>query len=217
LTCNLSLAALYVSGCRAVASGEYNRPFLTPALELIPGYRRLQGIVYRKGDPRFEGRSLEDAIGGAISAPDCLMVNRNAGSGTRILTDRLLGGAKPPGYWSQPKSHNAVGVAVAQNRADWGIAIETIAREYGGLDAVDGRDAGTGGGAVGMHGARNDILSRCAAGSQMNGTVTPDPEDKGNTTCSPSELRFVRCGRRERWREVNLAGQSRSEAFRNSQ
>ena len=41
------------------------------------------------------------------------------------LTDRLLGGAKPAGYWSQPKSHNAVGVAVAQNRADWGIAIET--------------------------------------------------------------------------------------------
>ena len=59
------------------------------------------------------------------------MVNRNAGSGTRILTDRLLGGAKPAGYWSQPKSHNAVGVAVAQNRADWGIAIETIARQYG--------------------------------------------------------------------------------------
>src|SRR6516162_3659026 len=112
-------------------TGEYNRPFLTPALDLIPGYRRLQGIVYRKGDPRFEGRSIKDAIGGAIAAPDCLMVNRNAGSGTRILTDRLLGGAKPAGYWSRPKSHNAVGVAVAQNRADWGIAIETIAREYG--------------------------------------------------------------------------------------
>src|SRR5215469_16213852 len=111
-------------------TGEYNRPFLTPALDLIPGYRRLQGIVYRKGDPRFEGRSFEDAIGGAIAAPDCLMVNRNAGSGTRILTDRLLGGARPAGYWSQPKSHNAVGLAVAQNRADWGIAIETIARQY---------------------------------------------------------------------------------------
>jgi putative molybdopterin biosynthesis protein len=112
-------------------TGEYNRPFLTPALELVSGYRRLQGIVYRKGDPRFEGRSLEDAIRAAISAPDCLMVNRNPGSGTRILTDRLLSGAKPAGYWSQPKSHNAVGVAVAQGRADWGIAIETIARQYG--------------------------------------------------------------------------------------
>ncbi len=112
-------------------TGEYNRPLLTPALELVPGYRRLQGIVYRKGDPRFEGRSLDEAISAALAAPDCLMVNRNAGSGTRILTDRLLGGAKPPGYWSQPKSHNAVAVAVAQNRADWGIAIETVARQYG--------------------------------------------------------------------------------------
>jgi putative molybdopterin biosynthesis protein len=112
-------------------SGEYNRPFLTPELELLPGYRRLQGIVFRKGDGRFEGRSLDEAIAAALAAPECLMVNRNAGSGTRILTDRLLNGARPAGYWSQPKSHNAVAVAVAQNRADWGIAIETVARQYG--------------------------------------------------------------------------------------
>jgi putative molybdopterin biosynthesis protein len=112
-------------------SGEYNRPFLTPALDLMPGYRRLQGIVYRTGDPRFEGRSVEDAITAAISTPECLMVNRNAGSGTRILTDRLLKGVTPSGYWSQPKSHNAVAVAVAQNRADWGMAIESVARQYG--------------------------------------------------------------------------------------
>ena len=112
-------------------SGQYNEPFLTQALELVPGYRRLQGIVYRKGDPRFEGRALDEAIAALRKARDCLMVNRNAGSGTRILTDRLLAGAQPPGYWAQPKSHNAVAVAVAQNRADWGIAIETVARQYG--------------------------------------------------------------------------------------
>jgi putative molybdopterin biosynthesis protein len=112
-------------------TGEYNRPLLTPELVLVPGYRRLQGIVYRAGDPRFEGRTLDEAIAAALAADDCLMVNRNAGSGTRILTDRLLRGAKPPGYWAQPKSHNAVAVAVAQNRADWGIAIETVARQYG--------------------------------------------------------------------------------------
>src|SRR4029077_16646811 len=112
-------------------SGEYNRPLLTPELELVPGYRRLQGIVFRQGAPRFEGRPLDAAIAPAVTAPDCLMVNRNAGSGTRILSDRLLKGARPSGYWSQPKSHNAVAVAVAQNRADWGIAIETVARQYG--------------------------------------------------------------------------------------
>jgi putative molybdopterin biosynthesis protein len=112
-------------------TGAYNRPLLTPALELVPGYRRLQGIVFRSGDRRFEGRSIGDALAVVLATPDCLMVNRNAGSGTRILTDRLLDGAKPPGYWAQPKSHNAVAVAVAQNRADWGMAIETVARQYG--------------------------------------------------------------------------------------
>ena len=112
-------------------SGEYNRPFLTSELELLAGYRRLQGIVFRKGDPRFEGHSLAEAIAGAVATPDCLMVNRNAGSGTRILTDRLLNGVRPSGYWAQPKSHNAVAVAVAQSRADWGIAIESVARQYG--------------------------------------------------------------------------------------
>ena len=36
-------------------TGEYNRPFLTPALDLIPGYGRLQGIVFRKGDDAIRG------------------------------------------------------------------------------------------------------------------------------------------------------------------
>jgi putative molybdopterin biosynthesis protein len=112
------------------ATGEYNHPFLTPELELVPGYRRMQGILFRRGDARFEGRSAAEAVAAALADPDCLMVSRNAGSGTRILIDRLLAGAKPAGYWSQPKSHNAVSVAVAQNRADWGLAIETVARHY---------------------------------------------------------------------------------------
>jgi putative molybdopterin biosynthesis protein len=59
------------------------------------------------------------------------MVCRNPGSGTRVLIDRLLKGARPAGYWSQPKSHHAVAVAVAQGRADWGIAIQSVARQYG--------------------------------------------------------------------------------------
>jgi putative molybdopterin biosynthesis protein len=59
------------------------------------------------------------------------MVNRNAGAGTRVLIDKLLGGARPPGYANQPRSHNAVAAAVAQARADWGVAIESVAKMYG--------------------------------------------------------------------------------------
>jgi molybdenum cofactor synthesis domain-containing protein len=109
----------------------YNTPYLTEGLELIPGWRRLQGIVFRKGDTRFEGCDASHAVAAALEDPSCYMVNRNQGAGTRILIDQLLDGATPPGYWNQPKSHNAVGAAVAQQRADWGVAIEPIADAYG--------------------------------------------------------------------------------------
>jgi putative molybdopterin biosynthesis protein len=112
-------------------TGEYNRPFLTPALTLIPGYGRLQGIVFRKGDSRFEGRRAADAIAAASADPSCVMVNRNQGSGTRALIDRLLGGKKPSGYAVQPRNHNAVVAAVVQYRADWGMTLDTIARNAG--------------------------------------------------------------------------------------
>lgn len=112
------------------ASGVYNRPYLTPELKLIQGYGRLQGLVFRKGDARFEGKLPEAAVAGVLADPGCLMVNRNLGSGTRVLIDRLLGEARPAGHSHQTRSHNAVAVAVVQGRADWGVAIETVARQY---------------------------------------------------------------------------------------
>jgi putative molybdopterin biosynthesis protein len=112
-------------------SGEYNRPFLTPELTLIPGYGRLQGIVFRNGDARFVGRNADEAVAAAIADSSCVMVNRNQGSGTRALIDRLLGGMKPPGYAVQPRNHNAVAAAVVQHRADWGVTLDTIARSAG--------------------------------------------------------------------------------------
>jgi putative molybdopterin biosynthesis protein len=109
-------------------SETYNAPFLSEGLELVPGWRRMQGIVFRKGDPRFEAVSAEQAVRAAIADPACIMVNRNQGAGTRILIDRLLGGGRPDGYWNQPRSHNAVAAAVAQGRADWGMTIAPVAR-----------------------------------------------------------------------------------------
>ena len=112
-------------------TNEYNRPFVTPALELVRGYGRQQGIVFRRGDERFEGRSAQEAVARAVDDPACLMVNRNQGSGTRALIDRLLGGVRPQGYAIQPRNHNAVAAAVVQGRADWGVTLDTVARSAG--------------------------------------------------------------------------------------
>jgi putative molybdopterin biosynthesis protein len=112
-------------------TGSYNAPFLGEGLELVEGWRRMQGLVFRPGDERFEGRTPADALRAALADPECMMVNRNQGAGTRILIDQLLGSARPDGYWNQPRSHNAVAAAVAQKRADWGVTIRPVARAAG--------------------------------------------------------------------------------------
>jgi len=105
------------------ASGEYNRPFLEASLRLLPGYARQQGVVTRAD----ETRDIESLV----ADPELRMVNRNRGSGTRILIDQLLGERRPPGYPYEPRSHFAVAAAVSQGRADWGVTIETVARQAG--------------------------------------------------------------------------------------
>lgn len=113
------------------ASGRYNSHLATPGLAMIPGWRRMQGVLFRTGDPRFEGKSADEALKAILADSSALMVNRNPGAGTRVLIDKLLAGARPHGYANQPKSHNAVAAAIAQGRADWGVAIEPVARLYG--------------------------------------------------------------------------------------
>ncbi len=105
------------------ASGEYNRGFLDASLRLLPGYARQQGVVTRADEVRDIEALLAD--------PELRMVNRNRGSGTRILIDQLLGERRPPGYPYEPSSHFAVAAAVSQGRADWGVTIETVARQAG--------------------------------------------------------------------------------------
>jgi putative molybdopterin biosynthesis protein len=109
---------------------KYNVHLVSPGLALVPGWRRMQGILFRPGDARFEGRTAQEALAAALSDTKALMVNRNTGSGTRVLMDRLLSGKRPPGYANQPKSHNAVAAAIAQCRADWGLAIKPVAEMY---------------------------------------------------------------------------------------
>ena len=105
------------------ASGSYNRPFLDDTLRLVPGYTRMQGVATRFDETR-DIEALRDD-------PALRMVNRNRGSGTRILIDELLGERRPAGYAYEPRSHYAVAAAIAQKRADWGVAIENVARDAG--------------------------------------------------------------------------------------
>jgi putative molybdopterin biosynthesis protein len=112
-------------------TNTYNRPYLGDELLLISGYGRLQGVVYRKGDSRFEAKPIEDAVASALADSGCILVNRNRGSGTRVLIDQLLREVRPAGYLTEARSHNAVAAAVAQGQADWGVAISIVAADAG--------------------------------------------------------------------------------------
>jgi putative molybdopterin biosynthesis protein len=104
-------------------TGRYNAPFLDASLRLLPGYTREQGVVTRADDERGTDELLAD--------PTLRMVNRNRGSGTRVLIDELLGERRPSGHPYEPRSHFAVAAAVSQGRADWGVTIDTVARPAG--------------------------------------------------------------------------------------
>jgi len=111
-------------------SGEYNRPFLPPGIGLLGGYGRRQGVAFRPGTPGLDAPDLAGFLA-AVQAGGHRMVNRNPGSGTRVLIDRLLGGLRPDGYTNQPRTHHAVAAAVAQGRADWGVTLDVIAAAAG--------------------------------------------------------------------------------------
>lgn len=103
--------------------------------KLIGCMRRTQGLMVRPGNPL----GLRDVR--ALAAPGVRFVNRQPGSGTRLLMDHLLetNGVAPSsigGYLDHPEdSHVAVAAAVASGQADAGAGIEAAAREFG-LDFV---------------------------------------------------------------------------------
>ncbi|MCD6348213.1 MAG: molybdopterin biosynthesis protein [Candidatus Korarchaeota archaeon] len=127
---------------------EYNIPFLRKfSLEgratLVRGYVREQGLILPKGNPKGV-KSIRDLL----ERRDLTFINRNKGSGTRILFDALLGREaealglpfeeaikRVKGYWSEAKSHSAVAAAVYYGIADVGLGIKTAAALYG-LDFI---------------------------------------------------------------------------------
>ncbi len=112
------------------------RPLLKPGRhKLISSHRRRQGLMWREGAGlRLQG--VADLLPRPGQAP-WRFVNRQPGSGTRLLLDHLLAEAgvqaeQIEGYHSRSEhTHVAVAAAVAAGQADAGLGVEAAAREFG--------------------------------------------------------------------------------------
>lgn len=113
-------------------TGEYNYPYVK---HLLPGREmaivhlayRIQGLMFAAGNPK-QIKSIED-----LRRPDVTLVNRQNGSGTRILLDQELRqlGITPSeikGYTDEVDTHLAVARGIAQGEAHVGLGIEAAAR-----------------------------------------------------------------------------------------
>jgi putative molybdopterin biosynthesis protein len=113
-------------------SGQYNLPYVHEILgemkvEIVHFVFREQGLMVAKGNPKgIEG--VED-----ITKRGITFINRQRGSGTRILLDHLLEerGIRPDsvrGYEREEFTHMAVAVAVLSGSTDAGVGIYSAAR-----------------------------------------------------------------------------------------
>jgi len=126
-------------------TGEYNTPFvrffhLENSAVLVRGYNREQGLMVKPGNPAAI-KSIEDVVKSRVR-----FVNRNRGSGTRLLIDKHFRElalnedistitSRVDGYGYEVKSHSAVAAAIKNDRADVGYGIRTAA-VLAGLDFV---------------------------------------------------------------------------------
>ena len=114
-------------------SGEYNVSYLKQYLAgrrlvLVHLAGRVQGLIVPPGNPKGLSASLAD-----LARPDVLFVNRQRGSGTRVLLDYHLGllgipAGQIPGYDREEYTHLAVAADVASGAADVGLGILAAAR-----------------------------------------------------------------------------------------
>jgi putative molybdopterin biosynthesis protein len=112
-------------------TGEYNTSYIEKYLdgqaELIKGVKREQGLIIEKGNPK-NIISISD-----LARKDVSFVNRQRGSGTRILTDYLLKKEgievnKIKGYDRDMMTHMAVAATVKSSTADVGVGVFSVAK-----------------------------------------------------------------------------------------
>jgi len=120
-----------------VATGAYQVASVRPYLQwldpeqhvLIHLALRTQGLLVARGN-RHKIRGLAD-----LARPELRFVNRQVGSGTRVLLDLLLAqqGIAPSsvnGYANAEFTHAAVAAYIASGMADVGFGLETAARRF---------------------------------------------------------------------------------------
>jgi molybdate transport repressor ModE-like protein len=127
--CELAGFHLPIGEFRAPCAQIY-RPWLDPARHrLIHLTRRIQGLFLPKGNPKhIEG--LHDLARG-----DIRFVNRQPGSGTRMLLDlalRQIGidPARINGYATTELTHSAIAAFVASGMADLGFGVQPAAQHF---------------------------------------------------------------------------------------
>lgn len=114
------------------SDGSYNISYIKQYLpekrvHLIHLVNRDQGLIVKPGNPRGI-KGIED-----LARPDVQFINRQGGSGTRILLDYRLEqlnmrGPDIAGYANEEYTHMAVAVAVLSDAADVGLGIHAAAK-----------------------------------------------------------------------------------------
>ena len=117
------------------AMGEYNRSYIRKyfphgGVFLVRCVGRQQGLMLQKGNP-FGITSFVD-----IARDGIRYVNRQKGSGTRVLMDYLcdkygVDRDRIYGYDREEMTHNSVAVQIAGDSADAGMGIFSTAKLYG--------------------------------------------------------------------------------------
>ena len=125
-----------------VAEGSFQKTSVEPYQAWLDSRRhvlihlahRTQGLFVASGNPKGVDR-LED-----LARPDLRFVNRQVGSGTRVLIDLLLARhridpGRIVGYENTEFTHAAVAAYIASGMADVGFGLEAAARRFG-LDFI---------------------------------------------------------------------------------
>ncbi len=115
-------------------TGEYNTAYVNKyfpdgGVVLEKGVKRIQGLMIAKGNPKGI-ESFKD-----VARSDISYVNRQKGSGTRILCDFLikkngLSASDIYGYEREEFTHTSVAAQIASGTADVGLGIYSAAKTY---------------------------------------------------------------------------------------